>query len=77
MTEPVSGTRSGTCATIVVALDQPDEQAAWRDWLERNRGSIDRLSENLGCGCCVDIYEVEAPAEVIATLPHGVRSGAG
>ena len=56
-------------ATIVIALDQPEEVAAGNLWFATWKEKLSYLSENSGCGCCVDIYEVEGPDEAIAAIP--------
>ena len=48
------------------------EQAAVDAWLERWRPRLPFVSDNEGCGCCVDIYNVEAPPEALAELPPAV-----
>jgi hypothetical protein len=42
-------------AQIIVAVDQPDGVAAVAAWFERWRPQLAAVSENTGCGCCVDI----------------------
>ncbi|VTR97816.1 hypothetical protein [Tuwongella immobilis] len=58
-------------ATICVDVGIP-EQAAVMAWLDRWRSSLAFVSDNEGCGCCVDIYRVEAPPEALAELPPAV-----
>ncbi len=60
--------------TIVVAVDEPSEVEAAERWLARWSTAITYQSDNQGCGCCVDIWEVEASAEAMADLPD-VLSG--
>ena len=55
-------------------MDEPDEVAAGRTWLAANRRDLTHVSENQGCGCCVDIWDVEGPADVLDTLPDSLRS---
>ena len=59
-------------ATICVVVDDPGEVEAGRKWLAANRRRLTRVSENRGCGCCVDLWDVEGPREVLATLPDGL-----
>ena len=33
-----------------------------------------RVSENSGCGCCVEIYDVEGPQEAIDAIPQQLRT---
>lgn len=62
-------------ATVIVTVDVEEEVLAVNQWLQR-WGSRIRLSDNDGCGCCVDIWHVEAPAAALAELPRGVVSEA-
>lgn len=57
-------------ATICIAVDEPAEAQAGEQWLSENRARLDFISENRGCGCCVDLYDLEGPAEVLATIPE-------
>ena len=43
----------------VVATDSAEEIASFKSWLERNRQHILGISENTGCGCCVDSFDIE------------------
>ena len=60
--------------TIIVETDQPDEVAAVDAWFARWSGRLGTVSENLGCGCCVDIWDVDAPLDVLRELPPHVLS---
>ena len=62
-------------ATICVIVNDCGEVEAGRKWLATNRRCLTRVSENRGCGCCVDLWDVEGPREVLATLPDSLRSG--
>ena len=62
-------------ATIIVAVDKPAEVQAVEGWLSRWAPKLTHHSQNHGCGCCVDIWEIEAPAEAIAELPAEVYAG--
>jgi hypothetical protein len=42
----------------VVCVDDVDEVTTFVDWLRRNRPLIVGISENRGCGCCVDMFDV-------------------
>jgi len=59
-------------ATICVSVDEPAEIAALEAWLEKWRGSLAFVSQNEGCGCCLNIYRIEGPAEAIAELPENI-----
>jgi hypothetical protein len=62
-------------ATVIVSGDDPTEVAAVENWFSRWATKLAHRSENHGCGCCVDIWEIEAPAEAIADLPPQVYAG--
>jgi hypothetical protein len=64
-------------AQIVVCVDQPDEVRAVVAWFDRWRDGLTAVSENSGCGCCVDIWDVEGPAGVLAELPEVVVAHPG
>lgn len=61
-------------ATICVAVDGPEEVAAAEAWFARWRPHLFYCSENTGCGCCVDIWDVDAPPEAIAELPNWIQA---
>ncbi|MBN6149670.1 hypothetical protein JR065_04900 [Xanthomonas sp. AmX2] len=64
-------------ATLTAETDAPGEQDLLLDWLDRWRGELRACSENAGCGCCVDSFQVEAPEHALAELPpHMVGSRA-
>ena len=63
-----------TKSTLVVEVDCAEDVAALEAWFQRWDGKLAHVSDNQGCGCCVDIFEVEAPAEAIAELPPNIRS---
>ena len=60
--------------TILVEADQPALLNQVDAWFARWRERLVSCSENLGCGCCVHIWEVEAPAGAVAELPAEVWS---
>jgi len=62
-------------ATLIVAIDEPEEVESIDAWFVRWAAQISHRSENHGCGCCVDIWEVEASAEAVAELPPKVHAG--
>jgi hypothetical protein len=61
-------------ATIITSADTPEEGAAAAAWFARWRAHLAYCSENTGCGCCVDIWDVDGPAEAIADLPEEIRA---
>ena len=58
--------------TICVDRNSPSELHSASDWFQRWRSQLAFCSENLGCGCCVDIWEVEAPEEALDQLPSDI-----
>ncbi len=42
----------------VICVDCPEEVSEFYGWLRRNRSHIIGISENRGCGCCVDIFNI-------------------
>jgi hypothetical protein len=48
--------------------------AAVDSWLEKWRSQLTFISENQGCGCCVDIWNVEGPGDAMKEIPEEVRS---
>lgn len=62
-------------ATVVVSLDDVAEVAAIDAWFERWRPRLTHCSENHGCGCCVDLWEIEGPQEAIDQLPAATYAG--
>lgn len=62
-------------ATIVIAVENPDEVQAVTAWFGRWKSRFKVVSEDYGCGCCVNIWDVEGPAEAFGELPEVVVSG--
>jgi hypothetical protein len=58
-------------ATLCACIDTGERQTL-EHWLSKWRASLTFCSENEGCGCRVDIYNVEAPEEALAELPPSV-----
>ena len=58
-------------ARVAVTLDNEAEVRALNGWLQRWGPRIRRL-DDLGCGCCLDAWDVQAPAEALAELPRGL-----
>jgi hypothetical protein len=61
-------------ATIIVTVDEPDSVGAGEAWFARWRPHLAYCSENTGCGCCVDIWDVDAPEEAVEELPWELRA---
>ena len=60
-------------ATIIASVHEPGEAEAAEDWLEAAQDRLTHVSEQRGCGCCVLIWDIEGPAELVATLPGNLR----
>ncbi len=56
---------------VAVTLDNEREVRALNAWFQRWGPRIRRL-DDLGCGCCLDAWDVQAPPEALAELPRGV-----
>ncbi len=56
-------------ATICVIKDQPEQATAVEEWFRRWGDGLTFVSENKGCGCCVDMWDVEGPEEAIREIP--------
>lgn len=61
-------------ATIIVSVDVPEERAAAEAWFTRWRPQLSYCSDNTGCGCCIDSWNVEGPGEAIAEIPDDLRA---
>jgi hypothetical protein len=46
-----------------------EEREVVEVWLSKWRETLGFCSENQGCGCCVDIYHIEAPEGALTELP--------
>lgn len=55
-------------AMVSVTIDNEREVAAVNAWFQRWGPRI-QCADNQGCGCCVDIWDVQAPAAALAELP--------
>jgi hypothetical protein len=65
-------------ATVIVAVDYPNEARAVEEWFAKWRDPLTSVSDDYGCGCCVNIWDVEGPAEAIRDLPEvAVTQGNG
>jgi hypothetical protein len=60
-------------ATIIVDVTHPEEVTASEDWFAKWAPSLTFRSENQGCGCCVNMWNVEGPDEAFAALPLSIK----
>ena len=58
---------------VIVDVGCKNEVATFSEWLQRWRASA-TISENDGCGCCVDIWDVDGPREAIDVIPEHSQS---
>jgi hypothetical protein len=61
-------------ATIVVDVDKPGQVRAVEGWFAAWRDKLTYVSEDQGCGCCVNIWDVEGPAAAIEQIPSDTRA---
>lgn len=59
-------------ATICVMVDEPSDVATVERWFATWGEELTYCSKNTGCGCCVNIWDVEGPADAIEALPESV-----
>jgi hypothetical protein len=57
--------------TLCVDVDSGEREVV-EVWLLKWREALGYCSGNEGCGCCVDIYHIEAPDAAISELPPSV-----
>lgn len=58
--------------TICIEADAAGDQALVEAWFARWRDTLAFCSPNEGCGCCVDIWNVDAPVPALRELPEHV-----
>jgi hypothetical protein len=63
--------------TIVVDVAEVAQVEAVDAWFAKWQAVLTDVSDNEGCGCCVNIWEVEGPMEALLTLPEQVVSWPG
>jgi len=61
-------------ASICIATDFPEEEAAFETWAAQWREKMTFFSDDYGCGCCVHLYDVEGPKEGIDAIPEKLRA---
>ncbi|MER5333648.1 hypothetical protein [Micromonospora sp. NPDC002717] len=60
--------------TMAASVDKTSEVEAAEVWLNANRDALTYAEEEGGCGCCVRVWKLEGPAEVLATIPYEVSA---
>jgi hypothetical protein len=61
-------------ATICVDVTHDEERVAVEAWFERWEERLSFVSDNEGCGCCVNIWNVEGPDQAILGIPRNARA---
>ena len=61
-------------ATILVDADRANDRAQVEAWFQRWREQLTYVSENTGCGCCIDMWDVEGPPDAVEELPVQLRA---
>jgi hypothetical protein len=64
-------------STITTCTDDPTELTTVEAWFVTWASHITHRSDNQGCGCCVDIWTVDATDEAFAALPRHLWSETG
>ncbi len=62
-------------ASICALVDNAGEVELAEGWLRDNESSLTYVSEMNGCGCCVFMWDIEGPADVVKTLPSVLSAG--
>ncbi len=62
---------------IVVDVDQPGQVDVVDAWFKKWRSRLTFVSGNTGCGCCVNIWNVEGPMEALREVPEIVVAHPG
>ncbi|MDO5288447.1 MAG: hypothetical protein Q4F13_02270 [Pseudomonadota bacterium] len=63
-------------ARVGVTLDNEREVLALNAWLKRWGPRI-RMANDLGCGCCQDAWDVQAPPQALHELPPALLRPGG
>lgn len=56
-------------ATLMATADEPANRDAAIAWIEQHHDALGFVSDNLGCGCCVDIWNIEGDSAVVRQVP--------
>lgn len=63
--------------TILLEVDgdtYEQDRKLVEDWKAAHRDRISFISENEGCGCCVDIWNIECEDGLVSLLPPACLS---
>ena len=58
-------------AGICIDVTKPEEVRGIEEWFRKWKPALSHVSEDEGCGCCVEIWHVEGPEEAIREIPKG------
>ena len=72
-TDGSAGMDLRACLDEKLEIKPGETQLALR-WLKQWRKKLDYVSENQGCGCCVNIWVIRGDQAIIDTLPPAIRS---
>ncbi len=61
-----------TTGVLIIEVDAPAKVEVAARWFEAWLPRLTYVSKNTGCGCCVDIYEVEGDEAAVAAIPRDV-----
>jgi len=67
---PVKEPKRLAKATVIVAVDYPEEVRVVEEWFAKWCDHLTSVSDDYGCGCCVNLWDVEGPEEAIRELPE-------
>jgi len=59
----------------ITLISEPNDRAILEAWLEENRPDLEYISDNDGCGCCVDIYCITGPSALLSSVPDELSGG--
>ena len=64
-------------ATICYEIEDEHERELAEQWLTANREKLTFISDNEGCGCCINSWDIEGPDDIVRTLPPQVSADSG
>ncbi|MDB5830260.1 MAG: hypothetical protein JWR14_90 [Caballeronia sp.] len=62
-------------ASICAITDNACEVDLAESWLRENRAHLSYVSDMNGCGCCIFLWDIEGPSDVVKTIPAQLVSG--
>ena len=74
MTPTTPSSAASARATVVVDKHVPSRSALAEAWFAAWGSRLAFQSENYGCGCCADAWDVEGPPAAIAEIPATLRA---